>query len=273
MREVLRRLPKLGARRAIRATLAAGGTFSLVYEVMHNPTAAFFAAFGSLVLLVYVEFAGPKRQRFEQHVGLIVITLFFVLLGTLCSQVLWLAVGSTAIVGFCVLLSGVMSASLAGATSAMLISFLFPVAFQGPVSSIPDRLLGWAIGGGASLLAVIFILPSPSSDPLVGVATTAVDTIAEYLDAAAEAATEPPEARVSLAFSEAAAASTALRTAFFAAPFRPAGLSASSRLLLKVIEWTLELDLLLAGYGSAADDHDGAEVVALTRASARTLKA
>jgi uncharacterized membrane protein YccC len=271
---VLRRLPKLGARRAIRATLAGGGTFSLVYKVMHNPTAAIFAAFGSLILLVYVEFAGPKRQRFEQHVGLIIITLFFVFLGTVCSQVLWLAVGSTVIVCFCVLLSGVMSASLAGASSAILISFLFPVAFQGSVSTIPDRLLGWAIGGGASLLAVIFILPTPSSDPLVGVATTAVDKIAEYLAAVSTpATTESPDSSVSLALSEAAAASTALRTTFFAAPFRPAGLSASSRLLIKVIEWTLELDMILAGYGSGADEHDGAEVVALTRASARTLKA
>jgi uncharacterized membrane protein YccC len=269
VRKVLRRLPKLGARRGIRATVAGAGTFSLVYQVMHNPTAAIFAAFGSVILLVYVEFAGPKRQRFEQHVGLIVITFFFVFLGTLCSQVLWLAVASTVIVCFCVLMLGVMSASLAGATSAMLISFLLPVAFQGSVSTIPDRLLGWAIGGGASLLAVIFILPSPSSDPLVGVASKAIDKIADYLGTAAKLSVDAGESSVS---SEAAAASTALRTTFFATPFRPAGLSVSSRLLIKVIEWTLELDMLLAGYGSWADKRDSADVATLTQACAGLLK-
>jgi uncharacterized membrane protein YccC len=269
MRRVLRRLPKLGARRAIRATVAGGGTFSLVDQVMHNPTAAIFAAFGSLILLVYVEFSGPKRQRFEQHVGLVVITFFFVFLGTLCSQVLWLAVASTVIVCFCVLMSGVMSASLAGATSAMLISFLLPVAFQGSVSTIPDRLLGWAIGGAVSLLAVVFILPSPSSDPLVGVASTAIDKIADYLGAAAKPLDGAGESSV---LSEVATASTALRTTFFAAPFRPAGLSVSSRLLVKVIEWTLELDMLLAGYASWADNRDSADVAALTRACAGLLK-
>lgn len=263
MRNALRRLPQVGARRGIRATVAGAGTFSFVYEVMRNPTASFFAAFGSIVLLVYVEFAGPMRQRLEQHVGLIVITFFLVLLGTLCSQVLWLAVGSTVIVCFCILMSGVMSASLAGATSAMLISFLLPVAFQGAVSTIPDRLLGWAIASGVSLLAVAFILPTSSSDPLVGVTSRAIDKIGGYLGVV-----EVGESSVA---SEAIAATAALRTAFFAAPFRPAGLSVSSRLLIKVIEWTLELDTLLAGYGSSSEELDTADATLLTRVCASVL--
>ncbi len=246
--------------------MAGAGTFSFVYEVMHNPTASFFAAFGSIVLLVYVEFVGPKHQRFEQHVGLIVITFFLVFLGTLCSQVLWLAVGSSVIVCFCILMSGVISVSLAAATSAMLISFLLPVAFQGAVSTIPDRLLGWAISGGVSLLAVAFILPSPSSDPLVGVTSRAIDKIAEYLGGSPSV-----EARDPTVATEATAATAALRTTFFAAPFRPAGLSIGSRLLIKVIEWTLELDTLLAGYGSS-DEHDTADVAELTRACASVLR-
>lgn len=240
---------------------------------MNNPTAAFFAAFGSVVFLIYVEFAGPRRQRFEQHIGLIVITFFFVFLGTLCSQVLWLAVASTVIVCFCVLMSGVMSSSLAGATSAMLISFLLPVAFQGPVSTIPDRLVGWAIAGAASLLAVAFVMPTPSLDPLVGVSAAAIDQIGEYLGAAARSATQLPAGTSERsAYSAASAATSALRSAFFAAPFRPAGLSASSRRLLKVIEWTLELDMLLEGCGAWAIEPDGTEVAALTRTCADLLK-
>jgi len=130
--ELLRRLPRVGTRRGLRAMVAGGGTFAFFFEVAHNPVAAFFAAFGCMVLLVYLEFGGPKRQRFEQHVGLIVVTSFFVVLGTLCSQMLWIAVSSTIIVCFCVLMSGILSSSLAGASSSMLISFLLPVAFHGP---------------------------------------------------------------------------------------------------------------------------------------------
>jgi uncharacterized membrane protein YccC len=228
--------------------LTGSGTFSFLYEVAHNPVAAFFAAFGSMVLLVYVEFGGPKRQRFEQHVGLIVVTSCFVVLGTLCSQVLWIAVASTVIVCFCVLMSGIMSSSLAGASSAMLISFLLPVAFHGPLSSIPDRLLGWAVASALSLLAVAFVLPASSTDPLVDVTANALDEFSTYLRAVAVADgdSQPAESESS-AFSEVVVASERLRKAFFSAPFRPAGLSASARLLVTVIEWTLELDLLLSG--------------------------
>jgi len=223
--------------------VAGGGTFAFFFEVAHNPVAAFFAAFGCMVLLVYLEFGGPKRQRFEQHVGLIVVTSFFVVLGTLCSQVLWIAVASTIIVCFCVLMSGILSSSLAGASSSMLISFLLPVAFHGPLSSIPDRLLGWLVAGAVSLIAVAVVLPAPSTDPLVDVTANALAKLSAYLRAVAVADGGSP----SDAFSGVTVASEQLRTAFFSAPFRPAGLSASARLLVTVIEWTLELDLLLTG--------------------------
>jgi uncharacterized membrane protein YccC len=225
------------------------GTFAFLYEVLHNPIAAFFAAFGSVVLLVYVEFGGPKRQRFEQHIGLIVITSIFVVLGTLCSQVLWLAVASAVIVCFGVLMSGVVSSSLAGATSAMLISFLLPVAFQGALSTIPDRLFGWAIASGLSLLAVAFILPAASTDPLVDVTANALAKLSIYVQtmATGTGTQPPPDGSAPSAFSDVERASDQLRNAFFSAPFRPAGLNASARPLVKVIEWTLEFDLLLTG--------------------------
>jgi uncharacterized membrane protein YccC len=256
----LRRIPVVGARRAIRVTITGAGTFSLLYEVVHNPIAAIFAAFGSVILTVYVEFVGPKRQRYDQHIGLIVITTLFVLLGTLCSQILWVAVVATVLICFGVLMMGVVSSSFAGATSAMLISFLLPVAFQGPLSSIPDRLLGWLIGAAASLIAVIFIFPAPAAEPLVEVTSSALEKIAVYLGAATSAE------RV-----EAAGASSTLRAAFFAAPFRPAGLSVSSRLLVKVIEWALELDLLLSDDSSQSSGLENDDVRALVESCAAVL--
>lgn len=270
----LRRIPAVGARRAIRVTVAAAGTFSFLYEVAHNPIAAIFAAFGSIVLLVYVEFGGPKRQRFDQHFGLIILTFLFVLLGTLCSQVLWVAVVSSVLVSFGVLMMGVVSSSFAGATSAMLISFLLPVAFQGPLSSIPDRLLGWAIAGAVSLLAVAFIFPAPSAEPLVEVTSSALDKIATYLATAARssAADQSAATATSSVRVEAGEASGKLRTAFFAAPFRPAGLSASARLLVKVIEWALELDLLLTSATSLANEPENEDVRVLVESCAAVLK-
>ncbi len=64
----------------------------------------------------------------------------------------------------------------------MLISFLLPVAFAGPLSSIPDRLLGWSIAGVVSLIAVAVILPAPSVEPLVDLTCVALTKIAQYLE-------------------------------------------------------------------------------------------
>jgi uncharacterized membrane protein YccC len=250
--------------------LAGSGTFSILYEGVHDPVAAFFAAFGSMVLLVYVEFGGPKRQRFEQHIGLCVVTSLFVVLGTLCSQVLWIAVVSTVIVCFSIFMFGVISSSLASATSAMLISFLLPVAFQGPLSSIPDRLLGWAIAGAVSLVAVAIVLPAPSTDPLVDVTANALDRLSTYVRSVtvADSGSGPGGSERSAA----EAASEQLRRAYFSAPFRPAGLSASARLLVTVIEWTLELDLVLSGDDSHLNITPENEVEALNANCATVLR-
>lgn len=251
-----RGLPILSVRRALRVTIVAAGGFAFFFEVAHNPIAGFFLVFGTIVFLVYVEFLGPKRQRYEQHVSLILMTLIFVVLGTLCSQVLWLAVASTIVLSFCVLMTGVVSSSFAGTTSALLISFLLPVAFKGPVSSIPDRMLGWSIAGALSLVAIALILPAPATEPFVNVTSSAVDKIARYLKTVAEMRPHdaPSNTAVKDEYADAATATEAMRQAFFTAPFRPAGLSASARRLIKVIEWTLELDLLFTGNVSHLDD-------------------
>ena len=264
MTAFIRGLPILSVRRALRVTLVAAGSFAFFYQVAHNPIAGFFAVFGAVVMLVYVEFVGPKRQRYEQHVSLILMTLVFVILGTLCSQVLWLAVASTIVFCFCVLMTGVVSSSFAGTSSSLLISFLLPVAFKGPVSSIPDRMLGWTVAGALSLVAIALILPAPATEPFVDVTSSAVDKISRYLRAVADMRHEEVRSDNALVddYAEAASATEAMRQAFFTAPFRPAGLSASARRLIKVIEWTLELDLLFTGNVSHLDDF-GDEVRAL----------
>ncbi len=268
----IRALPILSVRRALRVTIVAASGFAFFFEVAHNPIAGFFLVFGSIVLLVYVEFLGPKRQRYEQHVSLIIISMVFVVLGTLCSQILWLAVASTIALSFCVLMTGVVSSSFAGTTSALLISFLLPVAFKGPVSSIPDRVLGWSIAGALSLVAISLILPAPATEPFVDVTSSAVDRIARYLKTVAEMRSDhaPSNTAVIDEYADAAQATEAMRQAFFTAPFRPAGLSASARRLIKVIEWTLELDLLFTGNVSHLDDFGG-EVRALIAACSDVL--
>ncbi len=83
-----------------------------------------------------------------------------------CRRWAWLAAAAMVVVGFFVLFSGVVSSVLAGATTSLLLGFILPVTLPGPVSSIPDRLEGWALAGGASVLAITVLWPAPVRDPL-----------------------------------------------------------------------------------------------------------
>jgi uncharacterized membrane protein YccC len=90
----------------------------------------------------------------------------FVCIGTLASRATWLAAVAMAIAGFAVLFSGTVSSVLTAATTSLLLAFILPVTLRAPVSSIPDRLAGWAMAAAASFVAVTVLWPAPSHYPL-----------------------------------------------------------------------------------------------------------
>ena len=69
-------------------------------------------------------------------------------------------------VAFAVLFAGVVSSVLAGATTALLLSFILPVSLAGGRLAIPDRLAGWGLAAAASLLAISLLWPAPARNPV-----------------------------------------------------------------------------------------------------------
>ncbi len=207
--------------------------FAFAMEVLDDPTAAVFAAFGSFATLLLVDFAGPMRRRIQAQLALAVAGAVLITLGTLVSGVTWLSVLATAIVGFGVLFSGVVSSVLAGATTSLLLVFVLPVSLRGPLSSVPDRLLGWGIASAAALLAIRFLWPAPARDPFRGSVVAACRALAGALrDGGAEVAT---------------AAVQTVHSAFFATPFRPTGLSTATRAIVRLVDELQWLELAVAG--------------------------
>ncbi len=96
----------------------------------------------------------------------------FVCLATLASQAAWLAAVAMAVAGFGVILAGVVSSVLAGATTALLLAFILPVSLAAPASAVPDRLAGWGIAGGVALAATAVLWPAPARDRLRGAAAS-----------------------------------------------------------------------------------------------------
>jgi uncharacterized membrane protein YccC len=150
-----------------------------------------------------------------------------VVVGSLVAGTVWLSVASMAIVGFAVLFSGVVSSVLAGATTSLLLAFILPVTL-GDVSSPVEPLLGWGIAAAGSLLAMTLLWPAPAHDPfrdaIVGACRGLADRLRGTGADAADGAVED------------------LRRAFFATPFRPAGLGTADRASLRMVDELRWLD-------------------------------
>ena len=217
----------MALRRAARTAIAMPAAFAIGKEVVGDPIVAVFAAFGSFAMLLLVDFSGSMRRRLQAQVALAVAGAVLVVAGALVAGTVWLAVASMAVVGFAVLFSGVVSSVLAGATTSLLLAFILPVSL-GDVSSPVEPLIGWGIASAGSLLAMTLLWPTPAADPFRDAIVGACRGLADRLRGggvdAADGAVE------------------GLRRAYFATPFRPAGLGTADRAILRMVDELQWLD-------------------------------
>jgi uncharacterized membrane protein YccC len=174
--------------------------------------------------------------------------------------------------GFVVLFAGVVSSVVAGASTAVLLSFILPVTTAGPAASIPERLSGWLLAGIVSLPAVTLLWPAPRRDPLRDAAAQACRALSARLSAEVPQWYEEdgPDAEAAMARADAAVAD--LRSRFLATPYRPSGLSTGARAVVRLVDQVLFFDVLLtdAAVGRSARGSNPA-VRAVKRATAVLL--
>ncbi|MEU2617869.1 FUSC family protein [Streptomyces sp. NPDC007157] len=240
--------PGLSAlRRALRTAIITPSLFALTYLGLGNPVMAVFAALGPMVLMIFVDFGGPIRERAAQQLSLVVVSTALLCLGSLAGQLVWLAGVATFVVAFAVLFSGVVSSALAGAGTSLLISFVLAATLTGPVSSIPDRIAGWSLGGAATVAAVALMWPRPAGDPVRTSLAEVCAHQAGYLRAETDCvrAALPHAAALDAAARDTGNAAAALRKAFYATPYRPTGLSTTARALVRLVDEVLWLGSVL----------------------------
>ncbi|MCF1509230.1 FUSC family protein [Streptomyces glomeratus] len=226
--------PELAAtRRAVRAALVLPALFALCGQVIGSATMATFAAFGSFSMLLLVDFTGPMVQRLRAQVGLALAWMVLICLGTVVAHITWLAIATTVLVGFLVLFSGVVSSVLAGATTALLLAYVLPVTSPTPNSQLPERLAGAGLAAAAAVLAISLLWPRPAADPLSAPAARVCRAAAATLRSDAPGS-DPCRATADRAAQT--AATSDLRSAFDATTYRPTGLSADSRALVRLVD-------------------------------------
>jgi len=213
--------PELDAvRRAARAaiTLPVAAGIGLLFGTGQTPL---FSIFGSIALLIVVDFPGNRSGRAVAYAGLAVVGGGLIVLGTLISPIPWLAVTTMFVLGVGVTFAGVLSTAVAAARRATLMPFVLTVCT--PPGPIPERLLGWSIAVVIAVPAALFLLPPRHHDDLRRHAAQVCQVLAHRLLGRSSAR-------------EVNSAMNALFANYVNSEYRPVGLTAGSRALVRVVD-------------------------------------
>ncbi|HEX9526256.1 MAG TPA: FUSC family protein, partial [Streptosporangiaceae bacterium] len=146
---------------------------------------------------------------------------------------------------------------LAGAATALLLAFILPVSLAAPLSSVPDRLAGWGMAGGAALAAVALLWPAPARDPLRSALIIACRALGARLRSEVGYLLSGEERRFALDRDHAAAQADhgvrALHRAFLATPYRPTGLSTAARTIVRLVDEVNWLNTIVLEPGQRAE--------------------
>jgi len=156
----------LVVKRSLRAAIVMPSVFAIAHGLWSNAQVDLFAAFGSFALLLLVEFTGPRRARVASYACLYVVSGGLIALGTVASTHEAAAVITMFVVGFGVLFAGIVAPQVATASTAVLLTFVLPVAVAEPASQVGWRLLGWTLAAAASITACLLLWPPPWHDNL-----------------------------------------------------------------------------------------------------------
>lgn len=260
--------PGLAAtRRAARSAVVMPLLFAFCTKVLHSPTMASFAAFGSFAMLLLVDYSGTMVERLRAQFGLAVAWAVLICVGTLAARVTWVSVVATVAVAFLVIFSGVVSSVLAGSATALLLAFVLPVATKVPLSQLPARLEGVALAAAVALPAVTLLWPRPVADPLSAPAARVCRAAAAFLRADAGGHGGKQGSKVAAcqaAAQEASAANAELRRRFDATPYRPTGLSTTSRTLVRLVDELTWLSAILTDKPEFVDEPPACDATART---------
>jgi Fusaric acid resistance protein-like len=226
LRHVLDRLrardPEYDAlRRALRAAIVVPIAAAVSFAIGGGSQTPLFTIFGSVALLILVDFPGNRPARALAYCGLGFNGAVLVTLGTLVAPHPWLSVALMFVLGVAVTFAGVLSEIVAAGQRATLLMFVLPACT--PVGPVPERLLGWLIALAICVPAALFLFPPRHHDELRAHAARVCNRLADRLEGTTSGR-------------EVTKAMNALDGAFLGADYRPVALTAGSRALVRVVD-------------------------------------
>jgi uncharacterized membrane protein YccC len=236
---------------ALRAAIVMPLAFALALVVIDSKQMALFAAFGSMALLVFVDFGGEWRSRLRAYLFLLAAGAVLITLGTLCSRSAWLATVAMALVAFTILFAGVLDDYIAAATAAAMLTFVLGVMLPAGPAAIPTRLAGWGLAGALCIPATLLLWPGRPRSELRRGAARVARLLAELVEARSRGDLVVGDKVAQSAHTE----TIALRDRFVSMAQRPSGTAGPTAALGRLIEdlgWLLRVaDRVPASAGAA----------------------
>jgi uncharacterized membrane protein YccC len=250
-------------RRGLRAALVVPALLGGATLLGLQASVSTFLVFGAMALLVFADFGGRTRSRIAAYAlaGLAGIPL--VVIGTLASANVMVAVIVSALVGLTLAGVGVLGGYFLNAQTALMLAFILAVTTAAGPDALLPRTAGWAVASVVAVLAAWLIWPRSSHVALRGLAASVVRAVAAAI-AKQDRGELEGAAREQL---------SALRRGFVVAQRRPSGATRTDRALA---ELATELDRALTFAASAAAVDSAAarnEAAALRTAVVRALEA
>ena len=253
---------------ALRAAVVVPLAFALALGIEAKQM-ALFAAFGSISLLVFVDFGGPRRARLRAYLLLLAAGASLIALGTLCSRSVWLATASTGLVAFAIFFAGVLDDYVAAARAAAMLTFVLPVMLPAGAAAIPWRVAGWGLAGALCTAATLLVWPERPRDALRHGAAEAARSLAGLATARSRGDRVGGDA----AAQASRAATVEVRERFVSMAQRPSGTAGRTAALARLIAdlgWLCRVANrvpALAGAGFAPCAEERAEVEAAAPAA------
>ena len=260
---------------AARAAVIQPLVFAFGLLVLRNAQMTLFAAFAVFGLLVLANLGGRPLNRLIAYLATTLVGAALVAVGSIASPNPWTAALMALLVVFCIELAGIFGGYVAGSRVPFLMAFVLAASVPAPASAVPERMLGWLIGGCAATAAALVLWPLYERDVQLNAASAALRSLATLIATTRvnPAATEQHQ--------NAASALADLMTAYRQTAYRPGGPTRRHRALAQLVT---ELERARYFAIATADEPMGANpclaegnllasaVVSVFNASAEVLK-
>jgi uncharacterized membrane protein YccC len=224
----------IGLRRGVRAAIAVPVSVFITMNVLGDATAASFAGFGSVGLLMTADYAGSARQRTVDYLGTGVVVTCLIPLGLLLSGNPVTAALGTFVIAFLTYLAGMVRGNIAVGAPAALLLYIVTVCLGTRQTTVADALLAWWVAVIVCTVVALVVLPRRRQD-------IARKLLAEVLERSADMAhatwlepLDPVTVRdISAALDDSL---ERLRGVHAGKPFRPSGVTHEDRALSLLID-------------------------------------